>query len=287
MIAEPEELQPGGTPAPPTRRRRLIALIVVLGVIVVLAIAGIAWWNQRGPSRPSIGNAIDRFRSNGSTPSGASAMQPRPGVYIYAGQGEESLSFLATHQSQDGNLPGTVTRDAHGCWSLTVEYNSFHRQSWHRCAVDGRLVDHGNTTDQKFDFGALSQSEHTEVVCDPAFTLYDPAFSPGHRETVRCVGNSQTTKARMNQRGRMKFIGPTTVVVAKRRVPALHYAEDVTISGDQTGSSHEELWIAAADGLPLREERTISVVSPAPAPLNHVTYSEHGTWTLTSLSPHG
>jgi hypothetical protein len=28
------------------------------------------------------------------------------------------------------------------------------------------------------------------------------------------------------------------------------------------------------------------VVSPAPAPLNHVTYAESGHWQLTSLTPH-
>ena len=73
--------------------------------------------------------------------------------------------------------------------------------------------------------------------------------------------------------------------VGGTRVPALHYREDFTISGGQKGSTHESVWIAAADGLPLREERTIEVVSPAPAPISEATYREHGTWRLTSLTP--
>jgi hypothetical protein len=159
-----------------------------------------------------------------------------------------------------------------------------HRQTWSRCAKDGRLLEHGNISEQKFDFGALSQSERTQVVCEPSTILYDVAVAPGHREPVRCTGHSQTTKTHMKQRGRLTFVGRTTVVVGGTRVPALHYAQDIAVSGDQTGSSHEEAWIAAKDGLPLREERIISVVSPAPAPLNHVTYAEHGRWQLTSLT---
>jgi hypothetical protein len=267
------------------RRRRLMALIIVVGVVLIIVGAGLVWWTQRGPSRPSVSDAVDRFRSSSTVPSPTLTLQPQGGVYIYAGTGEERLSFLTTHQSQDGSLPGTVTRGAKGCWTFAIEYNSFHRQTWSYCAVDGRLVEPGNTTEQKFDFGPLSQSEHTEVVCDPATTLFSPSASAGDRSPVRCRGRSQTTKTDMTQRGDITFVGRTTVRVGTTRVPALHYSRDVRISGGQTGSSQEDLWIAVDDGLPLREQRTISVVSPAPAPLNHVTYSEHGQWQLTSLVP--
>lgn len=259
-----------------------LASIIVVSLVVG---GGVAWWWHRGPSRPSIGGAIDRFRSSSPTRRGTVALQPHPGVYVYAGSGNEHLSFLATHQSQDGNLPGTVTSGAGGCWSFAIEYNSFHRQTWGRCAVDGRLVERGGTTDQKFDFGAFTQSEHTDVACDPPTTLYDPATAPGHRGPVRCGGHSRTTKADMTEQGRVTFLGRTTVVVGATRVAALHYEQDLTLTGDQTGSQHEDVWIAADDALPLRDQRTITVVSPAPAPLGHVTYTEHGNWQLTSLTP--
>jgi hypothetical protein len=258
---------------------------IAAGALIVLVGVGLAWWSQRGPSKPSIGQAVDRFRSATTVPATLETLQPQPGVYIYAGSGEERLSFMATHQPQDGDLPGTVTRGANGCWDFAIEYNSFHRQTWHRCVVKGRLTERGNTTEQKFDFGPLSESEHAEVVCDPAIVLYDPEASPGDSSPVRCRGHSDTTNANMTQRGRVTFVGRTTVTVGGKRVPALHFAQDLTISGDQRGSSHEELWIAAKDGLPLREERTTTVVSPAPAPLNEVTYSEHGRWLLTSTTP--
>jgi hypothetical protein len=270
----------------PTRHRKLLITSVVTALVLLGALGvGALWWNRRGPSQPSIDRAVDRFRSSDPAGSADTSMQPQPGVYLYAGTGEERLSFLATHQSQEGILPGTVTRVAGGCWTFAIDYNSYHHQTWDRCAVDGRLVARGDVTEQKFDFGPLSQSERTVVRCRRVTTLYDPSFVSGHRGPVQCSGHSATTKANLTQNGHTTFVGRTTVRVGTTRVPALHYVQDVTISGDQTGSSHEAVWLRATDGLPLREQRTVSVVSPAPAPINHVTYSEHGSWQLTSLTP--
>ncbi len=257
--------------------------LVAIGLVVAVVGGGLAWWNSRGPSRPSIGQAVNRFRSDAASGKGAATLQPAPGVYIYAGTGEEKLSFLATHQSEDGLLPATVRRGSNGCWTFGIEYNSFHRQTWRYCEVDHRLVEQGNTVDQKFDFGALSQSEHTATVCRPAITLTDPTSRRGDRQPVRCVGRSQTTKTTSSQRGVLTFVGPSAITVGGSRVPALHFSQNLTLTGGQKGSQHEELWIAATNGLPLREQRRITVVSSAPAPLNEVTYSEQGTWTLTSM----
>ena len=256
-----------------------VAIVLTLG----LATVGGALLLRHGPGRASVGGAVDRFRASGATPHATVAMQPRAGVYVYTGTGDEHLSFLSTAQSQDGSLPGTVTPGADGCWTFAIEYNSFHHQTWSRCAVDGRLVEPGGTTDQKFDFGMFSQSEHTDVVCNPPTVLFDPAFADGHTGPVGCVGRSQTTNADMVQRGRVTFVGRTTVRVGDTGVPALHYRQDVAITGGQHGSSKESVWVAADNGLPLREERTIEVVSPAPSPINNVTYKEHGGWRLTAL----
>ncbi len=260
-------------------------MLVALALVGIAVTVALVVWSNRGPSRASVGDAVDSFRSGSPAGRSAATLRPASGVYVYAGTGEEKLSFLSTHQSQDGRLPGTVRRDADGCWTFEIEYNSFHRQTWRRCAVNGRLVERGGTVDQKFDFGALSQSEHSVVTCRPAIVLFDPASRPGHREPVRCTGRSETTKSEMLQRGILKFVGPTAVRIDGQRIAALHFAQDVTFTGGQSGSQHEELWMAAADGLPLRELRSITVVSPAPAPLHEVTYTERGTWRLTSMKP--
>ncbi len=244
-------------------RRRLLAVTVVI-VLAAVGGAGIAWWSHRGPTRPSIGGAVERFRSSGTSQPETSELRPPPGVYVYSGTGDERLSFLSTHQSQDGDLPGTVTPGVGGCWTFAIQYNSFHLQTWSRCPSNGRLVERGGTTDQKFNFGILSQSEHSAVTCDPPTTLFDPATAPGARHPVRCTGRSQTTKANMVQRGSVTFVGRTSVVVDGTRVAARHYVQDFRISGDQSGSQHEEAWFAVQNALPLREERTITVRSPRP-----------------------
>ncbi len=277
----------GGTEAtsvrahPHRRRRVLIVLGVAGGLVVVLVVLVSWWWAARGPARPSIEGAVDRFQS---TSSSSVARGPRPGVYVYAGTGEEKLSFLSTQQSQDGNLPATVVARSDGCFDFTIDYNSFHRQSWTRCETDGGWAERQNTTDQKFDFGPFSQQEHTRIRCSPP-TVFSRSAKPGTSNLVRCTGTSSTTGATQQQRGRLTFVGRTSVRVGASRVPALRYRQDVRITGDQHGSSREEVWLAASDGLPLRESRSITVVSPAPSPINEVTYTEHGEWRLTALEP--
>jgi hypothetical protein len=79
----------GGTAANPTRehphRRRhvLIALAAAAGVVVTLVVLFGWWWAARGPGRPSIENAVDRFQS---TSTSGAMRGPRPGVYVYAGE---------------------------------------------------------------------------------------------------------------------------------------------------------------------------------------------------------
>jgi hypothetical protein len=203
-------------------------------------------------------------------------------VYVYAGEGGEHLSFLSTSQSQDGDLPGTVTARADGCFDFTIEYNSFHRQRWSRCVDGDQLVEGANSTEQKFDFGPLSEEEHTTIECSPA-TVFRASES-GRSTPVRCTGSSETTGATQHQRGSTTFVGRTHVRVGDRRVPALHFRQAVRIQGEQHGSSREDIWFAEGSWLPLREERTIRVVSPAPSPLGEVTYTEKGRWQLRSLT---
>src|SRR4051794_21389443 len=205
-----------GGPTPTNRSSRTGGWLGIVAAVVVtlgLATVGGALLLRHGPGKASVGGAVDRFRATGTMPRATVAMEPQPGVYVYAGTGAEHLSFFSTDQSQQGDLPGTVTAGPDGCWTFAIEYNSFHHQSWSRCAVDGRLVEPGGTTDQKFDFGVFSQSEHTDVVCNPLTVLFDPSFADGHVGPVRCLGRSQTTNADMTQRGRITFVGRTSVTV--------------------------------------------------------------------------
>ncbi len=259
-------------------------------VVVVVAASGmLAWrWQQRGPDHASVSAAVGRFRTSSTAPTAPTSVArkaPRPGVYIYAGTGAESLSFLSTRQGQGPTEPATVTLLPNRCWQFRIDFNSFHHQTWNRCSTGTRSTESGGTTDQRFDFVTFKTSEHSDMTCRPPGVVADLAAVPGASSPVRCIGRSQTTKTTFTQAGTAVFVGRETVVVGGVRVAAVHRREDLHMTGDQTGEVRIDVWFALSDFLPLKEAHTIRVVSSAPAPLNHVTYSEHGTWQLTSLTP--
>lgn len=261
---------------------------IALGVLVPITAGGafFAWrWTQRGPERASVSGAVDRFRTSSTVEIARRPLQPRPGVYVYDGTGSESLSFLSTSQPQGPTQPGTVTVTGNGCWTFRIDFNSFHSQTWNRCATGGRLVESGGRTDQRFDFVTFKMSEHSTVTCTSPFVVADPSAKAGSTKPVRCNGHSSTTNANFTQTGVVTFVGAETLDIGGTPVSALHEREQLLLSGDQTGSVRIDLWLAASDGLPLSETHEINVVSGAPPPLNHVTYSEHGNWRLKSLTP--
>jgi hypothetical protein len=257
------------------------------GVVLVLALSLLAVWRleHRGPSRPSVGDAIGRFRTSSTVATSTRSFEPRPGVYVYSGTGDESLSFLDTRQSQGPIEPGTVMLQPKGCWQFRIDYNSFHHQAWERCSSHAQLVESGGTADQRFDFVAFKRSEHSVTRCVPPFVVADLAAPVGASTPVHCRGHSGTTNATFDQVGTATYAGRDTVIVGGVAVPALHTREDLHLSGGQSGSVHIGIWFAAGSGLPLKETHSINVESPAPAPINHVTYSENGSWQLTSMTP--
>jgi hypothetical protein len=74
-----------------------------MGVLLVVLAGGalLVWrWENRGPSAPSVGNAVGRFRDSSTAGNATRRLEPRAGVYLYKGDGRESLSFLDTNQGQ-------------------------------------------------------------------------------------------------------------------------------------------------------------------------------------------
>ena len=258
----------------------------MVSVVLVLGGGLFVWrWEQRGPGRASVGDAVGRFRASSTSRPLSRSREPRPGVYLYAGIGGESLSFLSTRQAQGPDEPGTVTLEPSGCWQFRIDFNSFHDQTWNRCSARGRLVETGGTTGQRFDFLTFKTSEHSDVTCKPPIVLADVAAAPGRHWPVQCTGHSETTKTTFAQTGVSVFVGREVIEVGRKSVPALHTREDLRLSGGQTGEVRVDVWFATASGLPLKEAHLIRVASPAPAPLNHVTYTEIGNWQLTSTTP--
>jgi hypothetical protein len=266
--------------------RRLLLVIAVLAVIAAGTAGWFAYeWQHRGPTAASVDQAVDRFRSTPTATATPSDRTPAPGVYTFDGDGTESLSFLSTQQSQGPTLPATITPDGHGCWRFVVEYNTFHTQGWDWCRDGARIREGGGTTVQKFDFVAYTVDEHSTITCDPPFVIVDTDAHAGDTTTSNCKGHSTTTNGDMVTTGTVRFVAREQLTVDGTTVPVLHYRADRIISGDQTGHESSDFWFATDDGMLVRNERDIEVASPAPAPLNSVTYREHGWFQLASLTP--
>lgn len=276
----------------PLRRLLLFALVLVLG-----GCGWIAWqWRARGPEEASVSDALSKFRA--SNPAAAAVADDTtttgaqrdpiafvPGVYEYRGSGEEQLSFLGTSQPQGPVLPATVLPAEGGCSTFSIAYNSFHSQGWTWCPTPHGFTERGGTVAQKFDFGAFKMDERSTSVCRPAFVMVDRRDEPGARHRVDCTTESQTTEAGNRSAGTSTFVGREAVAVGDVTVEALHYRIVRTVSGGQQGSDRIDVWFDAARGLPVRQRHDLRVVSPAPPPLDEVTYTERGEWQLTSLTP--
>jgi hypothetical protein len=141
---------------------------------------------------------------------------PTPGVYTFAGDGQEKLSFMATHQQQGRTLPATVTHEENNCWRFEIV---------------------------------------TRRPAAPTCSRGEPRNSSG-----------------------------PSIDVGGTPVHALHYHAERTISGSQTGHEVSDFWFSVANGMLVRNERDIRVISPAPAPLHSVTYTEHGWFQLEALT---
>lgn len=210
---------------------------------------------------------------------------PADGVYVYDGDGEEELELLGTTQPQGPQLPATVTTTGDGCFTFMIEYNEHHSQDWHFCEDDGTLVETGGSTTQQFDFVAFQVDNVTAFECDPPGLRVDPAAEPGDSWGQSCTGRSEQNDTTTISGGTNTFVGTEDLTVDGETVATLHYSQERVIGGDQTGTTTEDVWFAADSMLPVREERSSQIESPAPAPLGSVTYTEHGWWQLADLHP--
>lgn len=265
---------------------------MALGLTVVVAalVAGAAFLIlRREPGPASIDEAVEDFTAGGADgAAGDSDGVPRPaeGVYVYAGEGSESLSLLPGDHGQGPRLPATVTHDADGCWSFRIELHEDHWQSWDYCAERGadglELVEVGGQTFQAWDLGVAAVGNTSTFRC-PDSVVVRAGAEAGDRWRQECRGTSDTVSGTTVSAGRTTFVGEETVTVDGEEIPALHYHQVREMSDSQSGRQVEDFWFRASDGLPLRNTRTASIDSDSP--VGAITYSEDGEWRLTSVEP--
>jgi hypothetical protein len=278
-----EDTEPGPESVPARHRRRwpwivgaVVVLFGVLGVVIATA------WGGRDAREASVDDALSRFRrSDAGTDAGF--LLPEPGVYTYRGIGTEQLSVLDAEQHWGARVPVTVSTTGKGCWTLRIDYSTNHRQDFDYCARDSTLVEMGGRTTQRFDFGFMQADDRTEFTCRPAGVAIRVDASAGERWKQTCTGHSDARDTDVTSSGTNRFLGVRHVKVAGRDIEAYAYRVDRTLTGDQSGVEHNELWFAAGSGLPVKYVRNTRVESPSP--IGAVTYTEQGTLTLLTLHP--
>lgn len=264
------------------RRPRWIVATVAAGLVVIGAVLFAIAWSQRGADEASVEEAVEGL-DDGAAGTKAGFLRPAGGVYVYEGSGTEQLSLLSTGQTWGPRLPGTVTRDDDGCWTFRIDYSTNHRQWTDYCPRGRVLEEEGGRTFQSFDFVVSTIEDRNVFVCDPPGEAIRVDADPGSSWPQSCVGRSADRGTEVTSSGTNTFVGIESVEVEGEPVRAYRYRADRVLSGDQTGTETVDTWFRVPDGLPLRATRSVRVESPSP--IGAVTYTEEGTYTLTSLAP--
>jgi hypothetical protein len=270
--------------SPRHRRRRLIVVLAIVGVVAIGGGSFVVLWRRSGAHEVSTGQAHKRFEASSSTQAlNPAVFRPAAGVYVYRGSGTEQLSLPPKSQSQGPQMPATVTHRSDGCWTFRIDYSSQHWQTWIYCPRVGGLVELGGQTFERWDFVFTKYDSTSTFACDPPSVTVRAAMQPGDHWQQTCRGTSSGTKGEAVTSGPCTFVGNDTVTVGGRRVAAYHLHQERTLSGSQRGTQTADLWFAAKDGLPLRNERTQTVHTNTI--VGSSTYTEHGSFALTTLQP--
>lgn len=270
---------------PRSRRRWRRWALVVVAVLLVLGglLAGWLMLLNRDTRPKTTEEAVEEFREGNNADGGAVALRPAAGVYTYEGSGREQIDIPPASHSQGPEIPATVTHGDDGCWTFKIDYSVDHWQDFQYCARDGSLAEVGGRTFQRWNFVATKIDNLTTFVCDPVAVMLEPGMEPGDTHEQSCEGTSEQVTGTVVSAGPDEYVGEETVVVGGEPVRAHHVRRERTFGGAQSGEELNDFWFAVDDGLPLRNERSITVRSDSP--IGTVTFTEEGEFTLTSLAP--
>lgn len=265
--------------------------MITVGIVVALVVAAIAYAGIRYELRPhpgarSVGSAVEGF--HGAVPgaddakAGAAYALPQAGVYTLRGEGSEHISFPPDSQADGAVMPATVTQLSGGCWRWHVDYNVAHSDEYVFCTGPAGLLQPTDTNAQTWNFGVTAISNTAHITC-PASTVALPAHpTPGQTWQWSCPETNTAIGGKSVSTTAARIVGVGTVSVGGTPVAAVDEVQHTTVTGVQTGTVTESWWFSKMSGLPLRVDRTITIHTASP--LGVITYSESGSWRLSSLT---
>jgi hypothetical protein len=181
-------------------------------------------------------------------------------------------------------MPGTVTLVGRRCWIFRIDYSSHHWQTWDYCRHGTATWEAGGRSWQLWSIGPINVTNTSDFICAPQTMSLPGTATPGQRWEGRCTGTNTSVSGKTLSAGPYHFVHLTTLMVGGQRVRVAQFLRLRTDSGAQLGSERSEVWLDAADGLPVRLQQRIKVSTATP--FGHSTYSQSGVFTLVSLVAH-
>jgi hypothetical protein len=256
--------------------RWLSRLFIALGVVIVLAVAGIAYVVLSDRATPvDVEDAVDRYRDEQRDDGGTSTTEPEgqalpaEGVYVYATEGSESVDVLSgsTHRYPvETTLTITHTRDG-----LLQRWSPI-EERWDEEAV--RLTDGGRERRSlRTHHAFFGMSDDQSFSCAPGYALFPARPEPGETWSTACESDA------VRITGTGAVVGFETLAVAGEAVDTVHVRIEERATGTSEGPSSDDYWLRTSDGLLIK--RTSRVDSTSDTPVGTTTYAERFTLQLT------
>ena len=267
----------------PWRKATAVALLAAALATVGFFVSAYVFRTHPGPK--SMSSVIHGFHKGTSSAPVGHLRYPPPtaGVYRLEGHGGEQISFPPDSQADGATMPATLTYQSGSCWRWHVYYNVSHWEQYQFCSNASRLWTMSEGNGQSWDFGAVQISNVARLACTLGTGVLPPEPAPGLRLHWTCTGVNSATSGRNTQTIVARVVSVGNLTIGHVKVRAVHEVQRTTVTGAQSGTAVENWWYWASSGLPLRMQRVISIRSPSP--VGTVTYTEAGSWQMTSLKP--
>jgi hypothetical protein len=251
------------------RRRFVLGVAIIVPLIAVgafaAAIAG-GWLLNDTTSPTSIQDVLERFHA------GARGSGEVDGVYLYTTRGDESIDALGgAHHRYPKTSSITVVTEPCGMrllWEPLEERSA----TWTLCATQRGIELAGWEVVHEF-FG---QRDSTTYACTES-VLVAAEQPPGATSTFRCSSESG------RQTGETRLIGVEELIVAGKRLRAVHVRTVGRVSGGDEGTETTDWWFDERSGLPLRI--TLSGRTSRSILIGNVHYREDADLRLRSTIP--
>ncbi len=280
-----------------------LGLMMVTGVLVSACglILGVESLSVQDETAAAFDASSEDGPSNGPIDSGSTEpfdagvddpIQERPpeGTYTYTVSGNDKVTGIVPLSTSTYGPTATVkvTYPGAGCFQLLIHLRNNYDERMDFCLrPDGDLpresfTHQGGQRTQKFSVGSAA----TIQTCAPGDVYFNGAPPRDHVWRHECVGSNTDDQSGSDSSfttaGDYRFVGTETISVAGMDIPVLHFRDERTVTGSQTGTNDADWYFAANDGVLVKLTRTINIKYAGFA-----TYTESLIMVLSGLPDAG